>query len=210
VPMNPPPAQGDPRTQAVLAGYAADQGAARGLLGHGDPSVRASALGALDRMGHLDTADLRAGLADDDSLVRRRAASIAARRSELPVEALAALLDDADDRVVEVVAFACGERPDATDGVVEALGRIAVDHADSLCRESAVAALGSLGRPESLPVILGACTDRATVRRRAVLALAAFDDPAATEMLRTMTADRDLQVRQAAEELLAIDEGGEW
>ena len=79
-----------------------------------------------------------------------------------------------------------------------------------MCRESAVAALGSLGRAASLPVILAACTDRATVRRRAVLALAAFDDPAATEMLRTMTADRDLQVRQAAEELLAIDEGGEW
>jgi len=161
-------------------------------------------------MGDIDTADLRAGLADDDSLVRRRAASIAARRSDLPVESLAELLDDADDRVVEVVAFACGERDDATDGVVEALGRIAADHTDSLCRESAVAALGSLGRTESLPTILGACGDRATVRRRAVLALAAFDDPAATEMLRTMTADRDLQVRQAAEELLAIDEGGEW
>src|SRR4051812_24002273 len=70
VTTNPPPAHGDPRTRAVLAGYAGDRAAARGLLTHADPSVRASALGALDRMGQIQPADLRSGLADPDSLVR--------------------------------------------------------------------------------------------------------------------------------------------
>ena len=98
--------------------------------------------------------------------------------------------------------------------MVEALGRIAADHTDSLCRESAVAALGiARAGPSRSPIVLAACADRATVRRRAVLALAAFRRPGGdSTMLRTMTADRDLQVRQAAEELLAIDEvaTGEW
>ncbi len=80
-------------------------------------------------------------------------------------------------------------------------------HGDPLCREAAVASLGSLGDPGGLGAVLAACDDRATVRRRAVLALAAFDGPEVTGMLRTMATDRDLQVRQAAEDLLAIELG---
>ena len=53
--------------------------------------------------------------------------------------------------------------------------------------------------------MLGALDDRPAVRRRAAVALAAFDDPAAEEGLRRAAADRDWQVRQVAEELL--DEG---
>ena len=112
--------------------------------------------------------------------------------------------------MVEVAAFACGERDDATAAVVGRLCRLVREHDDSLCREAAVAALGSLGRTEALETVLVACSDRASVRRRAVLALAAFEDPRATDMLRSMSTDRDLQVRQAAEELLAIEEGGAW
>lgn len=92
--------------------------------------------------------------------------------------------------------------------VVAALSAQATGHEDHLCRESAVAALGSIGDPDGLAAVLAGCEDRATVRRRAVLALAAFDDPLATEALVRLLSDRDLQVRQAAEELLAI-EGGE-
>ena len=45
------------------------------------------------------------------------------------------------------------------------------------------------------------------MRRRGVLALAAFDGPEVTEALERLCADRDLQVRQAAEDLLAIERG---
>ena len=48
-------------------------------------------------------------------------------------------------------------------------------------------------------------TDRATVRRRAVIASAAFDDARIDTLLATLVEDRDLQVRQIAEDLLADD-----
>ena len=54
--------------------------------------------------------------------------------------------------------------------------------------------------------MLAACGDKATVRRRAVLALTAFDGDEVDEMLTRMADDVDWQVRQAAEELLAIGE----
>ena len=49
--------------------------------------------------------------------------------------------------------------------------------ADALAREPAVAALGELGDPAGLPAMLKACRDKPAVRRRAVLALAAFEGP---------------------------------
>lgn len=175
---------------------------------------------------------LARALADPDPTVRRRAAAEVARWAATCSEPTGAepagseptgaaptpvvdgllgrLTDDEVDTVTEVAAFACGElalddrtRPH----VVAALDRLARTHADSLCREAAVAALGSIGDPAGLTAVLHGCSDRATVRRRAVLALAAFDDPAATEALRRLVADRDLQVRQSAEELLAIESG---
>ena len=47
-------------------------------------------------------------------------------------------------------------------------------------------------------------TGLAAVRRRAVLALVAFDGDEVDAELERLTHDRDWQVRQAAEELLAI------
>ena len=47
-----------------------------------------------------------------------------------------------------------------------------------------------------------ALDDKPAIRRRAAIALAGFDDPAATEGLRRCLEDRDWQVRQAAEVLL--------
>jgi HEAT repeat protein len=49
--------------------------------------------------------------------------------------------------------------------------------------------------------VLAATRDKATVRRRAVLALAAFDGPEVDEALARAATDRDWQVRQAAEDL---------
>ena len=65
---------------------------------------------------------------------------------------------------------------------------------------AAVAALGAVGA--GLPAILAALAeDKATVRRRAVLALAPFDGPEVDRALHRAAQDRDWQVRQAAEDL---------
>jgi HEAT repeat protein len=184
-------------------------------LEHHDPLVRAAALAALDRLGAATSAAVTAGLTDPDRCVRRRATAIAAGRRDL-TDALLTALADEDPMVTEAAAFALGEIdldrdadgwPGAPAGVVEALGETATGHDDPLCRESAVAALGSLGDPAGRDAVLTACSDRAAVRRRAVLALAAFDGPEVTAMLENLLEDRDLQVRQAAEDLLAIESG---
>ena len=54
-----------------------------------------------------------------------------------------------------------------------------------------------------LGAILAATSDKATVRRRAVIALAPFDGPDVQDALERARSDRDWQVRQAAEDLLA-------
>ena len=64
-----------------------------------------------------------------------------------------------------------------------------------------MAALGAIGDERALPAILAATGDWATVRRRAVLALAPFDGPEVAAALAAALDDRDWQVRQAAEDL---------
>jgi HEAT repeat protein len=80
--------------------------------------------------------------------------------------------------------------------------QVAGGHDDPLCREAAVAALGALGDESGLPAVLAATRDRPAIRRRAVLALAAFDGPEVDAALERALGDRDWQVRQAAEDLL--------
>jgi HEAT repeat protein len=118
---------------------------------------------------------------------------------------LVGLLEDPDVTVVEAAAWALGElRGDPA--AIGALARVAGGHDDALAREAAVAALGARGDPEGLAAVLAACRDVATVRRRAVLALAPFEGPAVDDALAEASRDRDWQVRQAAEDLGA---GGE-
>jgi HEAT repeat protein len=77
-------------------------------------------------------------------------------------------------------------------------------------REAAVAALGAIGDERGLDAILHATTDKPAVRRRAVLALAPFVDPAhpraaaVDAALARALADRDWQVRQAAEDITSV------
>jgi hypothetical protein len=59
--------------------------------------VRATALGALDRLGRLTAADLERALADDAAAVRRRAAELAAGHADVP---LTPLLADGDPVLV--------------------------------------------------------------------------------------------------------------
>ena len=190
----------DRHRAAVLAGHGGDVEVARLLLHDEHPRVRAGALGALARCDALDDLTLRAALADADALVRRRAITLAVDRPNID---LVSMLADTDHTVIEQAAWACGERAPSAE-VVDAIVHLARGHDDALVREAAVAALGSLGDERGLDAILHACTDRATVRRRAVLALAPFDNRAVRTALRTARADRDWQVRQSAEDLASI------
>lgn len=196
------------RGAAARAGHGGDAGAARQLLADPSPRVRATALAALARSGDLTADDVAAALADVDASVRRRACALAVAVPEVD---LLPLLGDAEPMVVEAAAWALGERggggreptggPER--GAVAALARVAGTHADPLCREAAVAALGAIGDEAGLPAILAATTDKPAVRRRAVLALAPFEGAEVDEALRRALTDRDWQVRQSAEDLLA-------
>ena len=186
------------RRAASIAGHRGDETTARELLRDDEPEVRASALTALDRMGHLRGGDLAVMLADPAPHVRRRAAELAARHPDVD---LVAALGDRDPLVAEAAAYALGERP-AEPNVVSALAAVSEAHTDALVRESAVAALGALGDPAGLPAILRATTDKPAIRRRAVLALAPFEGAEVDAALARALEDRDWQVRQAAEDLL--------
>ena len=192
-------APADRRRTAAVAGHRGDEATARAHLDDRDGSVRATALGALARMGRLRPADLDRALASADASLRRRAAELAAAVPGVP---LVPLLADDDPMVVEVAAWALGEREQADPDVVAALAGVATGHDDPMCREAAVAALGAIGDPAGLPAVLAATRDRPAVRRRAVIALAPFDGPDVDEALRRAATDRDWQTRQAAEDLL--------
>jgi HEAT repeat protein len=189
-----------PRRDAAIAGHRGDEATARALLQDGDPTVRATALGALARAGALQATDLEQALADADPIVRRRACEEAA--GVVAVD-LVPLLADVDTSVVEAAAWALGERGADAASAVDALASVARTQDDALCREAAVAALGAIGDRRGLDAVLdAAASDRPAVRRRAVVALAAFDGPEVDTALRAALDDRDWQVRQAAADLL--------
>lgn len=170
-----------------------------------DARVRSVALGALVHAAPRRSAAgaWRIAARDPDANVRRRAAELApALGAAASPRVLLVLLADAEALVSEAAAFALGEHPSATPRVIAALGRVATAHDDALVREAAVAALGAIGDPSALPVVLAACDDKPAVRRRAVLALAAFEGEAVETRLKQALEDRDWQTRQAAEQLL--------
>ena len=173
-----------------------------------DPRVRAAALGALSRQP--DDAQLGAWVgaaADPDPSVRRRAAEVAPSFAGSGGEVagtLVGLLGDREVTVAEAAAWALGELAEAAvaAGAVAALAGVAQAHGDALVREAAVAALGSLGDDGGREAVLAACRDKPAIRRRAVLALAAFEGPDVEAALQAALEDKDWQTRQAAEDLL--------
>ena len=107
------------------------------------------------------------------------------------------------DLAVEERGAPAGEVLDVRAGeVVGPLATIATSHPEAVCREAAVAALGALGHPDGLPAVLAAMGDKPALRRRAAVALAAFEAPEAELALERAAQDRDWQVRQVAEDLL--------
>ncbi len=206
----------DERTAVILAGHRGDVATARAALSSADAGVRAAALSALARIGVLSADELVVGLGDADRVVAARAADLSAKEAadEKVDCSLLVLLASDDTDLAEVAAWALGERHQRDDAdtdeipeahgpahIVAALVGVATDHGDALVRESAVAALGCIGDDSSLSAILRACDDKATVRRRAIIALASFEGPDVDAALARALGDRDWQVRQAAEDL---------
>ena len=186
------------RQRLVQLAREGDLSLARELCGDGDPRVRASSVAVLSENDALDESLIALGLSDPHPLVRMAVARAAAQNSSISV---LELLSDEDSSVVEIACWAAGEQTEHNGSLIEALSAIALDHEDALCRESAVAALGALGDVRGLGSILEATQDIATVRRRAVIALAPFEGQAVTDALQLALSDRDWQVRQAAEDL---------
>ena len=186
------------RQQLVQLAREGDLSLARELCGDGDPRVRASSIAVLSENDALDESLIALGLSDPNPLVRMSVARAAAQNSSISV---LELLNDEDSSVVEIACWAAGEQTEHNDSIIEALSGIVLEHEDALCRESAVAALGALGDARGLESILKATKDIATVRRRAVIALAPFEGQAVTDALQLALSDRDWQVRQAAEDL---------
>ena len=175
------------------------------------------------------TDELAASLADPAPAVRQRALEVLAgpRRLSDPdksggsrrdhddsatrlLGSLLACLGDTDHSVLEVACWAAGELPEIAEATVDALVEVAGPargqgaHEDALCREAAVAALGALGHERGRAAVLGGLEDRPAIRRRAVLALAAFEGDDVEAALKRALGDRDWQVQQAAEDLLGV------
>ena len=186
------------RQQLIQLAREGDLSLARELCGDGDPRVRASSIAVLSENDALDESLIALGMSDPNPLVRMSVARAAAQNSSISV---LELLNDEDSSVIEIACWAAGEQTEHGDSLIEALSGIALEHEDALCRESAVAALGALGDVRGLESILKATKDIATVRRRAVIALAPFEGQAVTDALQFALSDRDWQVRQAAEDL---------
>lgn len=194
------------RRAVVIAGHRGDAELAARSLDDPDPTVRAAALGALDRCGRLSADRLTTALDDPDARVRRRAIDLVATRPGDTSPSLMATLADDDHHLVEHAAWASGERRPPEPGVVEVLAELARNHDQRLVREAAVAAIGAIGDPVGLPAVLAAMSDVATVRRRAALALAPFDGSEVEAALTEALGDRDWQVRQAAADVLGVDD----
>jgi HEAT repeats len=247
------------RTGVTLAGYSGNEGTVRIGIADQDPTVRAAALSALERLGALTSLDVACALEDTDLRVRRRAcelATITPVTSEASHQIDAILLrylQTGDETMAELGAWSLGERhqqssvdsqenpgnglgtgpsPDqgaaipAADNrtmpenqavvenrtlaenrilaeIVQTLAETVYRHPDALVREASVAALGCIGTEEAKAPILHALADKATVRRRAVIALSAFEGDDVEAALAQASGDRDWQVRQAAEDLLS-------
>jgi HEAT repeat protein len=207
------------RRRALVAGHTGDTTIALALTRHSEPSVRQAALGALGAAGSLEPGLIVDALGDEAWTVRRRACELAGRfaidrgddkdtHTLAPLlECLVGTLSDREPLVAETAAWALGElapgfNPADRIGCVEPLGAMATKHRDPLCREAAVAGLGAIGDPASIEHVIAALEDKPPIRRRATVALAAFEDPRVDDALQKCLTDRDWQVRQAAEDIL--------
>lgn len=192
----------------MLSGFAGEDDAARDAVraacASDDDAVRARALGAALRRGLYEDERRVAALRDPSPRVRRRACELEARapsRGARVVDALLSCLLDEDPLVVVRAATALGEAGEAGRAAVGQLASVARSHPDPRCREAGVAALGSLGDERGRGAVLDALSDRPAVRRRAAVALAAFEGADVDAAIDRAREDRDWQVREIADAL---------
>jgi HEAT repeat protein len=192
--------------EVVLAGYLGDEDAVRAARADPDPMVRARAVRAAARLARRNVAERVCDLRDHDVEVRRTACELEARRPRRSARVEAALVDcleDPDPLVVVSAAEALGEL--GSSAAMGPLAATAGTHPDPRCREAAIAAIGATGDPSGLDAVLGGLEDKPAVRRRAVVALAAFSGERVEAALARSLEDHDWQVREVARALLAVD-----
>jgi len=199
------------RRQAILARYEnseLEESEITGFLNDTAAVVREAALATVVKLNLDAEKHIVNAFNDDDHGVRKRAIELVIDLSDNQdyISKILVLLDDSSTFVVETVCWVIGEIGNNYENVAEVVSKvsqIALNHDDSLCREAAVACLGSLGHIDGLATLLRVLDDKPNVRRRATLALAPFEGPEVEEALKRKLKDRDLQTRQAAEDLLA-------
>ncbi|WP_298208516.1 HEAT repeat domain-containing protein [Ferrimicrobium sp.] len=97
--------------------------------------------------------------------------------------------------VAEFGAFVAGELEDPT--LVPRLIELAMDHAEPLVKEAALASLGAIGDPRAIPVVLAALASKNVyLRRRALVISVAFSSPEIDRAVEALRDDRDAQIRQ--------------
>ncbi len=198
------------RRRVILARHTTDEFSESELdefLNDAAPVVREAALATVVQLGINPEKHILKGLEDEDQRVRKRALESVAELSDnhACISKILFLLNDPSVFVVETACWVIGEIGSAYENTVELVRKVsqlALEHDDSLCREAAVACLGSLGHVDGLAALLVALEDKPNVRRRATLALAPFEGKEVEEALKRKLEDRDLQTRQAAEDLL--------
>lgn len=163
---------------------------------------RVLALRGLVRLNLMTFEQWRRVLGDPDPDVRRDALEQLAHApidGSAVLDVVVELLDDADALVVDAAVFVLGEHTYVAG--VEKLCVIAKGHDDARCRESAIASLGAIGDDRARAVILAALSDKAPIRRRAIVALANYEGPDIDAALETASEDKDWQVRSAVTQL---------
>jgi HEAT repeat protein len=161
--------------------------------------------------GERLAAVLRRAMHDADATVRREAVEQAGRHTiedgDITDRALDMLSNDPDILCREAAAFALGEiaagSGTGADHIAMSVAERLQTEREPLVREAIAAALGAIGEPRTLNVVIGLTQgEKPAVRRRAVVALAAFEAPAAAAAMQAALCDRDKYVREAAEWLL--------
>jgi HEAT repeat protein len=139
-----------------------------------------------------------AKMAGSDPAAAVRAAAAAALASTDDPTPLLALAPDEAPEVREAIAYALGEIGHR--GAVPWLSEAAGGDADDGVREGAVAALGAIGDDSCLPLLIELSSSAPPkVRRRAVVALSAFESAAALDAIKAARGDRNPMVKEVAE-----------
>ena len=142
-------------------------------------------------------------LGDPSALVRREALRLLATGTVVSDSAWAHVstsLSAVDPLEVEAACFYVGESADERGR--DAVSHAATAHDDLRCREAAVVALAQLGGEDARDIVIVALGDKPSVRRRAVVALAAFEGPEVDAAVLRAREDLDWQTRSSAELLL--------